>query len=466
MSLLNKRSTQSTINTPVSRRQMLRLLGIGSAGAALAACAPAAPAQPAGTASTAVPGTGNEPTAVPAAATGGTLSVLVCCATPAEEPLRTKFNTDFGAANGVNVVQESPPAGQNYFEKLQTLLAANTMPDVFDMWEGYVQPYAANGALMALDDMIKADAKVKMDDVLPVVVPAQSYEGKSYAFIYGFMPGPVSIYYNEDHFAEAGLAAPTDEWAWSDFRDAALKLNKVNNGNVERWGANFDNWFVNWQYWAWSNGGDIFSADGTKAAITDPKTTEAIQFWYDLVNKDKVAPGTSDAQAIGSMTKAFGAGQISMRLGNYWDFGDIKEAKDIKWKAVLSPKSPTGDRVWYMHLGCWSISAQSKNAASAWAYSREFVLQRPIDTVTPYIPPLKSLLPTFNKPEFEQLGYKPLVDIVQQPGKLRIPGAGAKFDKIQSLIQAELDLAFIGKQTVAESMANAEPKVNEELARA
>jgi len=464
MSFASKHSN-NPMNKAISRRQLIRLVGIGSAGMALAACAPAA--APAAPAATTAPGQEPAPTTAPAAAAGGNLRVLVCCATPSEEPLRVKFNTDFQTANpGVTVTQEAPPAGQNYFEKLQTLLAANTMPDVFDMWEGYVQPYAQNGALMALDDLIKGDAKIKADDVLPVVQPAQSYEGKSYAFIYGFMPGPVSIYYNVDQFKEAGVAEPTDEWTWTDFRDAALKLTKSTNGNVERWGANFDNWFVNWQYWIWSNGGDIFNADSTKTTITDPKAAEAVQFWYDLVNKDKVAPGTSDAQGIGSMTKAFGAGQISMRLGNYWDFGDIKEAKDINWKAVLSPKSLTGDRVWYMHLGCWSISSQSQLASTAWAYSRDFVLQRPIDSVTPYVPPLKSLLPTFNKPEFEQLGYKPLVDIVQQPGKLRIPGAGAKFDKISSLIQAELDLAFIGKKTVAEAMAAAEPAVNEELARA
>ena len=65
----------------------------------------------------------------------------------------------------------------------------------------------------------------------------------------------------------------------------------------------------------------------------------------------------------------------------------------------------------------------------------------------------------------KQLGYTALPDLVSLPNALRIPGAGAKFDKIQGMIQAELDLAFIGKQSVADSLAAAEPKVNEELAR-
>jgi multiple sugar transport system substrate-binding protein len=449
----------------VTRRQMLKLLGIGAAGATMAACAPAAapaPAQPA------AGGEQAQPTTAPAAAGAVNLRVLVCCATPAEEPLRAKFNTDFAAANpGVTVAQEAPPAGQNYFEKLQTLLAANQMPDVFDMWEGYVQPYAKNGALMALDDMINSDSKIKAEDILPVVVPAQSFEGKSYAFVYGFMPGPVSLYYNVDLFTAAGLPEPTADWTWNDMRDAAVKLTKKAGDKVEQWGLNFENWFVTWQHWIWSNGGDVFNAEQTKSAITDPKAVEAVQWWYDLVNKDGVAPNADAVQALGNnATKSFGTGSIAMRLGNYWDLGELKDSSTVNWKAVLAPKSNAGNRVWYMHLGCWSVSAQSKNAQPAWAYARDFVLQRPIDSVTPYVPPLKSLLPTFTGPDHDKLGYTALPEIVTQPGVLRIPGAGDKFDKIQGLIQAELDLAYINKKTVADAFATAAPKVDEELARA
>jgi multiple sugar transport system substrate-binding protein len=457
--------TNDKTGRTISRRRLLKLAGLGGAGLALAACAPAA--APAAPAAPAASGEQPAPTTAPAAAGATNLRVLVCCATPAEEPLRVKFNTDFQAANpGVTVAQEAPPAGQNYFEKLQTLLAANQMPDVFDMWEGYVQPYAANGALMALDDLINTDTKIKTDDILPVVIPAQSYQGKNYAFVYGFMPGPVSLYYNVDHFTEAGMAEPTPDWTWNDVREAALKLTKKAGDTVEQWGLNFENWFVTWQHWIWSNGGDIFNAEQTAATLTDPKASEAVQWWYDLVNKDQVSPNADAVQALGNnATKSFGTGQISMRLGNYWDLGELKSSSTVNWKAVLAPKSNADQRVWYMHLGCWSISAQSQNANAAWAYARDFVLQRPIDSVTPYVPPLKSLLPTFTGADHEQLGYTALPEIVQQPGVLRIPGAGDRFDKIQGLIQAELDLAYIGRKTVAEAMAAAEPAVNEELAR-
>lgn len=457
---------QNTSGRVISRRQMLKLVGLGGAAATLAACAaPAAPAAPAQS-----PAGAQEPAPAAQPAPGGEtgeIRVMVCCATPSEEPLRNKFNADFEARYpGVKIVPEILPAGQGYFEKLQTMMAANTLPDVFDMWEGYVQPYAANGALMPLDDFINADDKIKPDDILPVIIPAQSWQGKSYAFVYGFMPGPVSLYYNVDHFEQAGMQPPTPDWTWNDVREAALKLHVVKDGKVERYGLSFDNWFVVWQYWIWSNGGDIFNADETKTTITDPQAVEAVQFWYDMVNKDKIAVDEAAYQMLGgSMAKVFASGMIALRLGNYWDLGELKETQGANWKAVLSPKSNIGQRVWYMHLGCWSIGSNSKMAKAAWNYARDFVLERPIDSVTPYIPPLKSLMSTFTGPDHEQLGYGALPEIVAQPGVLRIPGAGEKFDKIQGLIQTELDLAFIGKKSVAEAMAAAAPKVDEELAR-
>ena len=47
----------------------------------------------------------------------------------------------------------------------------------------------------------------------------------------------------------------------------------------------------------------------------------------------------------------------------------------------------------------------------------------------------------------------------------RVPGSGEKWDKISQLVQAEIDLVFIGEKTAAEAAATACPLVDEELAR-
>ena len=456
-------------NRSMTRREWLKLAGASSAAAVLAACAPprSAPAPGASAPTEAAPGA----TAVPSGAEQGTLKALVCCYAPPDLDVRNKVNADFEAANpGITLDQELLPAGQNYFEKLQTLLAAGTPPDVFDMWEGYVQPYAELGALMNLDPFLAADPKVKKDDILPVALDASSWRNSVYAWIIGFIPGPVSLYYNEQHFTDAGVAAPTADWTWDDMRDAASKLTTDTNSDntPDRYGLIFDNWFVMWLYWLWSNGGDVFNADQTKSTLTDPKVEEAITYWANLVNTDKVAATGSTLQSLGGSVAAFQGGAASMYLGNAWDVGTLKESQDLKWQAVLSPKAPNGNRAWYMHLQCWAISSQTKLPNAAWAYIRDFVLayEPAIQTIAPTIPALKQLVNSFDTETTRQLGYQPLVQMADQPGFARIPGSGAKWDKIAGMIQSELDLVFADqKQTVAEALTKAATAVDAELAR-
>jgi multiple sugar transport system substrate-binding protein len=472
------------MSTKVSRRAMLRALGIGSAGAALAACAPAAPQVIKETVVVKEEVPVKETVvvteqvtvketvvAVPAPAyEKGELNVLVCCYAPPDLEIRNKTNADFQAANpDLTINQELLPAGQNYFEKLQTLIAAGTPPDAFDMWEGYVQPYAENGALMNLDPFLETDPKIKKSDFVPVAINGGSWKDNLYAFLIGFIPGPVSLYYNVDHFDKAGIAKPSSDWKWDDLRAAAkaLVVDENSDGMLERWGLVFDLWFVMWLYWVWSNGGDAFNADQTKCALTDPTCTEALQYWADLSLVDKTTIPSSELAAMQGSVNAFQTGQVSMYLGNAWDMGTLKAAQNLNWGAVLSPKANDGNRIWYTHFQCWSISPQTKMPKAAWTYIRDFTLQYAVDVMTafPQIPSLKQLLYAFSNEITISLGWDQLISLATQPDILRIPGAGAKWDKISQIIQAELDLAFVGEKTCAEAAAAACPKVDEELAR-
>ena len=335
------------------------------------------------------------------------------------------------------------------------------------MWEGYVQPYAANGALLNLDPFFEVDSEVKKDDLLPAAISAGSWQDNVYAFSIGFMPGPISLYYNVDHLEKAGIT-PSSDWSWEDMRVAAQTLTTDQNGDgiPEQWGLVFDLWFVPWLYWIWSNGGDVFNQDETQCTLTDPKCVEALQYWADLVNVDKTAIPSAELQAMQGSLNSFLTGAVSLYLGNTWDIGTLKEARDIQWKGVLSPKANNGGRIWYEHFWCWALSSQIKTPNLGWLYARDFILNRTIDPATATIPPLKQLLHTFATPTNSELGYDPLIALATQPDRFRIPGSGDKWDKISGLIQAELDLVFIGEKTAAEAAAAAEPKVNEELARA
>jgi multiple sugar transport system substrate-binding protein len=445
---------------------MLRLLGLSSAGIALAACA--APAAPQAAAPTAAPveqeKTETEGESAPAVETGE-LNILLCCSSAEDLENRAKWNTEWAKKYpGVTVNQEAVPAGQNYFEKLQTLIAADNMPDLYDMWEGYIQPYAANGALMNLDPFFASDDKVKKDELVPAAMEGGGWEGKVYAFCQGFMPGPVSLYYNVEQFEKAGLAVPTEDWTWNDLSAAAKALTKPN----EQWGLTYSLWFVPWLYWIWSNGGDLFNADETKCALTDPKATEALQYWADMVLKDQTTLPSSEAQSLQGPDNAFRTGKVAMYLGNCWDVPAMSAATEesgFKWSAVLSPKANDGGRIWYEHFWCWGMWPKTKLAKTGWFMIRDFILDQVNQAAQPMVPPMEKLFPVFDTPENEALGYKPLLALATQPGLLKIPGAGEKFDKISQLVQAEIDLVFIGEKTAEQAAQDVCPKVDEELAR-
>ncbi|MHB0856256.1 MAG: ABC transporter substrate-binding protein [Anaerolineae bacterium] len=399
----------------------------------------------------------------------GNLTVLFCCSGPEEFEAKDAYNQEFVASHpGLTVELQQLPAGQNYFEKLMTTMAAGTAPDVFDMWEGYVQPYAENGQLVNLDPFLETDSKVNKDSFQPAAEAAATYQDSFYAFMMDFIPGPVELFFNTAHFDAAGLPYPTELWTWDNVREAASALTIGTSGSVpDQWGLVYDNWFVMWLYQIWSNGADVFNADETMCTISDPKAVEALQYWADLVVKDQVAISGAELSTLGGSTNAFAAGAVSMLLGNSWDVGTIKAAEGLEWKGVIAPLANNGKRVWYTHTLCYSISTQSKMPNAAWEWIRDMVFELIPEKqqYAPAIPALKEQLYVFATTENADLGWDKLLTLVSDPTLMRIPGSGSKWDKIAGMIQAELDLVWIGEKTAEEAAATVTPDVDAELAR-
>ncbi len=118
------------VQSGMSRRSMLKWLAVASGGAMMAACVPAAQ-----------PGAGTEAGAEGATAEKAELGVLVCCYTTPEVELREAYNKKFIEVYPSAGVNMELLAGQNYFEKLQTLIAAGTPPDVFDLCDFFIDHF-------------------------------------------------------------------------------------------------------------------------------------------------------------------------------------------------------------------------------------------------------------------------------------------------------------------------------------
>ncbi|MEA2524642.1 MAG: multiple sugar transport system substrate-binding protein [Thermomicrobiales bacterium] len=396
----------------------------------------------------------------------GELRVYVCCASgEADLAIREQINKAFEAAHpGVTVKQEVLPANTNYFEKLQTMIAAGDTPDVFDMWEGFVQPYAEAGHLLALDPYMQPGGLTK-DQFDPQILELNSWNGQLYSLPIEYVPYPAALFYNPKLFQEAGLQPPDATWTWTELRDAAIKLTKSDGGDTQQWGLLYDYAFYpQWLSWIWSSGTDFFNADQTKCNLTDPAAVSALQFWADLVNKDKVVPPPGVVESFQGVANGFKAGNVAMYFGAGWDPPGFDAVPDLQYGMAPLPKSPTGGQSTYLMNLTWGISAKTEMPRTAWEYARYFATEgerlrlESISSVPSYLP----LASEWLTPEKEAKGYQLYLDGVQHAN---VPGAGAKWEKISVIAQSELDLLFAGDASAEDVAKRICTQVDRELAR-
>lgn len=102
---------------------------------------------------------------------------------------------------GVSFESEFTDFG-NYWSKLATLAASNSLQDVMQMNHIYLGDYARNGLLLDLTPYIE-NGTLKLDNVSPNMVEAGTVDGKVYAVSLG--ANAPSLIYNADVVAAAGL---------------------------------------------------------------------------------------------------------------------------------------------------------------------------------------------------------------------------------------------------------------------
>jgi sn-glycerol 3-phosphate transport system substrate-binding protein len=176
-------------------------------------------------------------------------------------------------------------------QKIQASKLAGSLPDVAVTEISSVPVLAALGAAQSLDRFIAASGgKQFLGRFWPSMLLNCGSNGKVYGL--PFQRSTPVMYYNKDAFAAAGLDPEKPPLTWDELINVAQKLTTREGGRTTRWGIELPLEAFNWFYYAltYSNGGATLSADGTKVLWDQPKNIEALQFWYDLVNKYNVTP--------------------------------------------------------------------------------------------------------------------------------------------------------------------------------
>ncbi|TAK20486.1 MAG: extracellular solute-binding protein [Chloroflexota bacterium] len=371
----------------LSRRSFLAWAGT----VALVACGPTAkPTEPAKAAEPAKPAEVAKPVEAPKPAAAAPVKAdavklsLYNGIGGANQKVYENYAKEFSAANpGIAAETVTVVGGQPMTDKVITLIAGGTPPDLFILYQEIVPVNAAveRKLVHAIDDYIKVD-KYDIESFLPQAVELNRWEGKLWALPRDY--GNQNVYYNIDLFEKAKVPLPPTDWedkTWTfeKYLETARALTLQEGGKTTQWGVLVNRAWRPWATFVYSNGGVVVNRDGrgvaTDVALTQPAAVESLQFMQDLIYKHKVAP-TPDADADMGMQNFFGTGKVAMVIDNPTSASAYRRFDKMNWDVAPIPVGKGGKRGTGGGGIAWAITGASKNPDQAWKFLKHITSEK------------------------------------------------------------------------------------------
>ncbi|AWX58989.1 MULTISPECIES: sugar ABC transporter substrate-binding protein [Brevibacillus] len=277
---------------------------------------------------------------------------------------------------GVKVQVEAYADG--FDQKLVAAFGAKNPPDVMYMWD--FPTY--NASLEPLDEYVKKDPSVAIDDFYQGLLNYNRFDGKLFGLPAGFSTRVV--FYNKKLFNEANVPLPTDNWTWDDFKSAAKQLT-VRDKKQYGFAVRSEPDTYDLQQFVWSNGSSFISPDGKaiEGYMNSKETAEALQIFSDLA-KDKSAllVGGKNQQSGNDLFKA---GKLAMYDNGVWSLESYKKA-NVDFGTVVMPQFPGKPGKGVIATSSVSIAKDSKNKELAWEFLKFFVSSDAIKMRTSDLP--------------------------------------------------------------------------------
>jgi multiple sugar transport system substrate-binding protein len=367
----------------LTRREMLRILGIGSAGAVLAACAPAVPPQVIKeTVEVPVEKVVQQTVEVPKIVQQ-TVEVVVTPTPAPEGPVTIEFWHDKGDLDGqvmdslvaewnaanpdIQVKATYTPnitsAGTN--PKFLAAALSGNPPDVF-IHDGSSFSTSTNlNAFMAIDDLVKA-SKLDPTAFFPWAWEKVQWNGHAYGL--PLDTDARALYYNKALLEKAGFAEPPKT---IDELDAmAEKLTVKSGDRIDTMG--FIPWIGNWFLiaWGWDWGLKVWDAATNKINLNGKEMVDALTWEVGYANKYGVSSIQNFQQGFGSgADNPFRNGTVAMELTGNWEILSLKNyVPDLQYGISPAPY-PAGRAAMTWSGGfVTGIPQGSKHPNQAWQF--------------------------------------------------------------------------------------------------
>jgi multiple sugar transport system substrate-binding protein len=254
----------------------------------------------------------------------------------------------------------------NFTNTVATRLAGGQKLDMIQIATEGQRLFASKGLLEPLDPFMEKDKDV-VDEYFADLDPNVREWNSKYASTDEntyYMPGSyntVGLYVNKDLFEKAGVALPTGDWTWDEFRAAGEKIKAATGAYL--YPAAAGGQFPDVSPWLLSNGANTFNENWDEATFNTPEAIEAAEYLRSLVEDGlSPVPGGEFDQPT-----QFARGELATMPGGRWPTGDIRRLDFVENTAIVNfPKnSQNGSPVGW---DAWPILKASDNKEDAWTF--------------------------------------------------------------------------------------------------
>jgi multiple sugar transport system substrate-binding protein len=267
-----------------------------------------------------------------------------------------------------------------YWQKLDTQLAAGVAPDVFWSDLTYFPHYVAENQIMDVTPLIQQD-HLDLSAYYPALLKQYMYQGKYYGLPKDW--DTIALFYNKSIFQKMGIT-PSNDLTWNptdggSFLQLLQKLTVDKNGlhpnqpgfngnSVNQYGivsANLDQ-EIYWNYMAMNGGTFMDKPFGTRFEYDQPQDVQALQFLVNLISKWHVSPPASESGTSGDgMTQLFARGRVAMIESGSWNVSYLSKQVNFPFGVMEIPAGPKG-RISVLNGLSDSIYARTAHPKEAW----------------------------------------------------------------------------------------------------
>lgn len=436
-----------------SRRQFLQTAGMVAGGSLLAACV----------APTAAPAPASEGDASGAAPEDIALTYLMWQLFPDQpEAEQTLIADPFMEENpGVTVDLTFVPGFAEYNQRLNTLYAADTPPDVFGISVAVIWDFANLGLVADLQPLLDRD--INADDYYLNIAQPDRFpqpDGPLHAFPFQWVCSV--LYYNKDMFDAAEVAYPDESWTYDTLLEAATALTDEEEGY---WGFDSSPAHTFLDAMIMAYGGKVLDDDYTTCLLGEAVPTERIQWAVDLIQEHGVAPSARVAKEAGlsAAGSAFSSGRIGMAIDGSWAISNMMAGATFNWDMAMVPAGPE-ERFIYGGPDQYTIAAASEHKDMAWQYLlRSVGPDRPLESFSAGAVPFYR--PKATSEEWLSRADQNLQVILDTAPYIVGAYFGHNWSKWRiDAMNGILGTAFIGESTVPDAIAEACTEIDRILA--